>query len=71
MAITKGLIEQMNGSIEVTSQVGVGSVFVITIPFEKTEKRMRKSGLENITKGLIEQMNGSIEVTSQVGWICV
>ena len=34
MAITKGLIEQMNGSIEVTSQVGVGSVFVITIPFE-------------------------------------
>ena len=34
MAITKGLIEQMNGSIEVTSQVGVGTVFVITIPFE-------------------------------------
>ena len=34
MAIAKGLIEQMNGSIEVTSQVGVGSVFVITIPFE-------------------------------------
>ena len=34
MAITKGLIEQMNGSIEVTSQVGIGSVFVITIPFE-------------------------------------
>lgn len=34
MAITKGLIEQMNGSIEVISQVGVGSVFVITIPFE-------------------------------------
>ena len=34
MAITKGLIEQMNGSIEVTSQVVVGSVFVITIPFE-------------------------------------
>ena len=38
MAITKGLIEQMNGSIEVTSQVGVGSVFVITIPFEIAEK---------------------------------
>lgn len=44
MAITKGLIEQMNGSIEVTSQVGVGSVFVITIPFEiaQEQKRMRK-----------------------------
>ena len=34
MAIARGLIEQMHGSIEVTSQVGVGSVFVITIPFE-------------------------------------
>ncbi len=32
--LLKGLIEQMHGSIEVTSQVGVGSVFVITIPFE-------------------------------------
>ena len=41
MAITKGLIEQMNGSIEVTSQVGVGSVFVITIPFEIAEKQKK------------------------------
>ena len=38
MAIARGLIEQMHGSIEVTSQVGVGSVFVITIPFEIAEK---------------------------------
>ena len=34
MLFRSGLIEQMHGSIEVTSQVGVGSVFVITIPFE-------------------------------------
>lgn len=34
MTIVNGLIEQMNGSIEVTSEVGVGSTFVITIPFE-------------------------------------
>ena len=41
MAITKGLIEQMNGSIEVTSQEKVGSVFVVTIPFEIAEKQKK------------------------------
>ena len=39
MAIAKGLIEQMNGNIEVTSQVGVGSVFVITLPFEIAQEQ--------------------------------
>ena len=34
MTIVKGLIDQMHGTIEVTSEVGVGSTFVITIPFE-------------------------------------
>ncbi len=34
MAIVKGLIAQMQGTIEVSSQEGVGSKFVITIPFE-------------------------------------
>ena len=34
MAIVKNLLDQMGGSITVTSQVGVGSKFVITIPLE-------------------------------------
>ena len=34
MTIVKGLLDQMHGTIEVTSEVGVGSTFVITIPFE-------------------------------------
>lgn len=34
MTIVKKLIEKMNGTIEVTSKEGVGSTFVITIPFE-------------------------------------
>lgn len=34
MAIVKGLIDQMGGTILVTSEKGVGSTFVITIPFE-------------------------------------
>ena len=34
MAIVKGLIDQMGGTITVTSEKEVGSTFVITIPFE-------------------------------------
>lgn len=34
MTIVKNLVEKMNGTITVTSQEGVGSTFVITLPFE-------------------------------------
>ena len=34
MAIVKGLIDKMNGTITVTSREGVGSTFVITLPLE-------------------------------------
>ena len=34
MTIVKGLIEQMHGTIEVTSEVGIGTTFVVEIPFE-------------------------------------
>ena len=34
MTIVKSLVEKMGGTITVTSQEGVGSTFVITIPFE-------------------------------------
>ena len=34
MAIVKQLIDEMKGTISVTSEVGVGSTFIITIPFE-------------------------------------
>lgn len=34
MSIVKGLIDQMGGTICVSSKEGVGSVFVITIPFD-------------------------------------
>ena len=34
MAIVKGLVERMHGNIEVGSTVGVGSTFVITLPFD-------------------------------------
>ena len=34
MTIVKNLVEKMSGSIEITSEMGVGSAFVIMIPFE-------------------------------------
>lgn len=34
MTIAKNLVEKMSGSIEITSEMGVGSAFVIMIPFE-------------------------------------
>ena len=34
MPIVKGLLDQMGGTIDITSEEGVGSKFVITIPFE-------------------------------------
>ena len=34
MTIVKGLIERMNGTIQIHSTLGVGSTFIITIPFE-------------------------------------
>lgn len=38
MSIVKGLLDQMHGDITVESKVGVGSTFVITIPFEIAQK---------------------------------
>ena len=34
MTIVRGLVEKMNGTIEVSSWEGAGSTFVITLPFE-------------------------------------
>lgn len=38
MSIVKELIDRMNGSIEVSSTEGVGTTFVVTIPFNISEK---------------------------------
>lgn len=42
MAIVKSLIDKMNGTIEVSSEEGVGSVFVVTLPFEIAEEKPEK-----------------------------
>ena len=47
MSIAKALFEQMGGSIEITSTPGIGSTFVITLPFEEAEERDISSETES------------------------
>lgn len=52
MSIVKSLVENMNGTIEVKSELGVGSEFIITLPF-KIDKNyngnVEKIEVENIS----------------------
>ena len=55
MTIVKRLVEEMNGTITVTSEEGVGSIFVITIPFEiapPPEKTTPPAAAGNSIEGL-------------------
>ena len=50
MAIVKSLIDEMHGTIKVTSEEGKGSTFTITLPFEIAEKEaviQKKIDIEN------------------------
>lgn len=42
MAIVKSLIDQMNGTIQVTSEEGKGSTFIIRLPFEITQEQQKE-----------------------------
>ena len=57
MSIVKSLVDHMGGTIEISSEEGVGSIFVITLPFEiaeslqEEEKKEKTEGRGDI-KGL-------------------
>ena len=50
MSIVKGLIEKMGGSIEVESEEGVGSTFIIKIPFKIASTPDKVNGQTSETK---------------------
>ena len=56
MSIVKGLLDQMGGTISITSEVGIGSTFVIAIPFEiappPTEASVLPVATEHSLRGL-------------------
>ena len=48
MAITKNIVEMMNGSIEVESEKGKGSTFTVTIPLMDANRQEEEDGAEEI-----------------------
>lgn len=52
MSIVKSLLEKMNGNIDVSSERGVGSTFVITIPFKLAESEKLNMKEESFARDL-------------------
>ncbi|MBN2695342.1 response regulator [bacterium] len=52
LAITKGLTELLGGEISLKSEEGIGSEFIVTIPYEKIEKKHSKHQEKNINISL-------------------
>lgn len=72
MSIVKSIIDKMNGSIEISSEEGVGSKFVITLPFEivdhtknAEEKDYKKKSISGVRLLLVEdnELNAEIAET--------
>ena len=57
MAIVKGLVDQMKGSIEVESKEGVGSTFIITLPFEIASEESRGKQEPEMENGQIRGLH--------------
>lgn len=72
MPIVKSLIERMHGKIEVRSEVGVGTTFTVTIPFElvpesevarnENENNDEQISLENVKILLVEDNELNLDI---------
>ena len=70
MAIVKNLVDKMNGTIEITSEVNVGSTFIITLPFEiadeseviKVHKQEEKGSIKGLHLLLAEDNELNAEI---------
>ena len=74
MAIVKNLIEKMNGSIQIESEEGKGSLFIITLPFEIAKEPEKVScehtnevvNLENLNLLLVEDNELNAEIAQML-----
>lgn len=57
MAIVKNLIEKMNGTIEIDSKKGIGTTFIITLPFEIAEKPEKDINVKETKSANIEGLH--------------
>ncbi len=60
MAITKNLVEMMNGSISVFSQKNVGTEFIVKLPMKKSDMEPSEKAMEQKTENT-QKDRGSIE----------
>ena len=75
MAIVKGLVDKMNGTIEVKSRQGEGSTFIITLPFEivpeerageKKKKETQKRSIRGRKLLLVEDNDLNAEIAQML-----
>ena len=74
MAIVKSLVDKMGGTIEVTSKVGEGSTFRVTLPFEIAPKEAvsgnretdSESGIQGVKILLAEDNALNIEIIAEL-----
>ena len=66
LAITKSLVEMMGGKINVQSQFGVGSIFMVQIPqkISKLSSPVSEQELLNTSELLIQRENRIIEISN-------
>lgn len=60
LAITKGIIERMNGKIWLESEIDKGTLFNFTLPYYPAEKEWNKDDSENTSKRNIDLKNKTI-----------
>lgn len=73
MSIVKSLLDQMGGSISISSEEGVGSTFVITIPFEiapapepVSDQIEEKSDIHDMNLMLVEDNELNAEIAEML-----